>query len=374
MENFISLIQPFSANRTDANCPERILVEKPFGHDLVSARQLNSSLLKFFSEEQILRIDHYLGKEAVQNILFMRFANSFFEPVWNNRFISNIQITFSEEIGIGTRAGYFDQTGILRDVIQNHLLQVLCMVAMEPPLSHNPSDLHLEKKKVLKAIRKYSPAEVSSETVRAQYTAGSLNGQTAVGYLEEAGVKPLSQTETYSACRLFIDNWRWGGTPFYLRAGKRLDRNITEICVNFKPVPHSIFPMFAGKIEPNRLYIRIQPDEGITLQLNSKPPGMHLQVTDVGLRFSYENEFGSYRPDAYERLLLDALNGDSALFLSNSEIEESWKFIDPIIEGWHSFNQPVFTYSAGSFGPAEACELLKKHGHQWRPSTGEICS
>lgn len=373
MESFISLVKVFSDNRQDENCPERVLVEKPFGFDLKSAQELNSKLLEAFSERQILRIDHYLGKEAVQNILFMRFANIFFEPVWSNHFISNVQITFAESIGIGSRAGYFDQTGILRDVVQNHLLQVLCLVAMEPPLSHRPGDLHLEKSKVLKALRKLKPEEVASETVRAQYAAGQLDGKNLRSYLEEPGVKAGSTTDTYAACRLFIDNWRWGGVPFYLRAGKRLDRSITEICVNFKPVPHSIFSMFSGNVEPNRLYIRIQPDEGITMQVNSKPPGMKMQVADVGLRFSYEAEFGDYRPDAYERLLLDALHGDSSLFLSNIEIEESWKFIDPIINAWKSYNQPVHTYAAGSFGPVQACELLQKHGHRWRPSSGEIC-
>jgi len=373
MESFISLVRPFSAARTDQNCPERLLVEKPFGHNLASARELNARLLESFSEDQILRIDHYLGKEAVQNILFMRFANLFFEPVWNHRYISNIQISFGEEIGIGGRAGYFDQTGILRDVVQNHLLQVLGMIAMEPPLSHRPEDLHLEKNKVLKAIRKYRPEEIGAETVRAQYLPGMLKGEMVKGYSEENGVMVNSSTETFAACRLFIDNWRWGGVPFYLRAGKRLERNMTEIVVNFKPVPHSIFPNLAGSIEPNRLYIRIQPDEGITLQLNSKPPGMEMQVTDVGLKFSYEAEFGEYRPDAYERLLLDSLQGSSALFLSNSEIEESWKFIDPIIEGWQQFNQPMFTYQAGTHGPIEACQLLEKHGHRWRPSEGRCC-
>ncbi len=373
MESFISLIKPFSDTRTDHNCPERILVEKPFGSNLATARELNASLLKVFSEDQILRIDHYLGKEAVQNILYMRFANLFFEPVWNNRFISNVQISFSEEIGIGGRAGYFDQAGILRDVVQNHLLQVLSMVAMEPPLSHRPGDLHLEKNKVLKALRKYKPEDVASETVRAQYLPGMIKGEPVKGYVEEEGVRVSSKTETYAACRVFLDNWRWGGVPFFLRAGKRLERNMTEIVVNFKPVPHSIFPTLAGKIESNRLYIRIQPDEGITLQLNTKPPGMAMQVTDVGLKFSYDAEFGDYRPEAYERLLLDSLQGDSALFLSNSEIEESWKFIDPIIEGWQEFNQPMFSYPAGTAGPKEACDLIEKSGHHWRPSEGPCC-
>ncbi|PKL39462.1 MAG: glucose-6-phosphate dehydrogenase [Candidatus Riflebacteria bacterium HGW-Riflebacteria-1] len=365
MQSFISLIRPFSEANTDMHCPERILVEKPFGQNLASARELNQQLLESFKENQILRIDHYLGKEAVQNILFMRFANTFFEPVWNNHFIDNIQISFSENIGIGGRAEYFDQTGILRDVVQNHLLQVLSMVAMEPPLSHKPGDLHLEKNKVLKAIRKYRPEDIQAETIRAQYVAGEVDKKPVVGYLSEDGVRADSKTETYSACRVFVDNWRWGGVPFYLQAGKRLERNITEIVVSFKPLPYSIFKDFNGKIEANRLHIRIQPHEGIILKVNSKPPGMELQVSDVGMRFSYDNEFGDYRPDAYERLLLDALNGDSALFLSNSEIEESWKFIDPIIDAWHGGGQPMFTYKAGSQGPEEAGALLAKNGHYW---------
>lgn len=367
MQSFIDLIKPFSDKNAGTGCPARVLVEKPFGHDLASSVTLNNQLLSAFSEEQILRIDHYLGKEAVQNLLFMRFANIFFEPVWNNHFIDNVQISFSENIGINSRAGYFDQTGILRDVVQNHLLQVLCMVAMEPPLSNRPRDLHLEKNKVLKGIRRYSPEEVLRETVRAQYTA-STDGKMA-GYLEEANVPADSQTETYAACRLFIDNWRWSGVPFYLRAGKRLERSLTEICISFKALPHSIFRDLDQNIMPNRLFIRIQPDEGITMRLNSKPPGMHMKVSDVGLNFSYQEEFGSYRPDAYERLLLDALKADSSLFLSNSEIEESWKFIDPIISAWQADNaQPICSYPAGSSGPAEACQLLEKHGHHWHPS------
>lgn len=374
MDSFIKLIKPFSEKNKDSGCPARILVEKPFGHNLASSQKLNSLLLEAFSEDQILRIDHYLGKEAVQNILFMRFANIFFEPVWSNKFIDNIQISFSESIGIGKRAGYFDETGILRDVLQNHLLQVLCMVAMEPPLSNRPGDIHIEKNKVLKAIRKYSPAEVADETVRAQYVHGDTPAEQLKGYLEEEGVESSSKTETYAACRLFIDNWRWGGIPFYLRAGKRLDKSLTEICVTFKALPHSIFKDITSSLTPNRLYIRIQPDEGINLMFNSKPPGMKIGVTDVGLKFSYETEFGSYRPDAYERLLLDSLKGDSSLFLSNSEIEEAWKFIDPITNAWSSsISQPVCIYKAGSSGPSEACELLAKHGHSWVPSVGKAC-
>ena len=363
MASFIKLIKPFSEKNADSGCPARILVEKPFGHDLESSIALNGQMLKNFREDQILRIDHYLGKEAVQNLLYMRFANIFFEPLWNNKFIDNVQISFSENIGIGTRAGYFDQTGILRDVVQNHLLQVLCMVAMEPPISSRPGDLHLEKNKVLKALRRYTPEQVAAETVRAQYTAH--NG--LLGYLEEKGVKPDSNTETFAACRVFIDNWRWSGVPFYLQAGKRLESSYTEICISFRPIPHSIFKDLKQSIPANRLFIRIQPDEGITIKLNSKPPGMKMQLSDVNFKFSYETEFGSYRPDAYERLLLDALRADSSLFLSNAEIEESWKFIDPISQGWQSPSaQPMFFYPAGSNGPKEACKLLKLHGHSWQ--------
>ncbi|MFZ5951914.1 MAG: glucose-6-phosphate dehydrogenase [Candidatus Rifleibacteriota bacterium] len=367
MESFIKLIKPFSDNNLNSQCPIRVLVEKPFGHNLESSIELNKRLLETFREDQILRIDHYLGKEAVQNILFMRFANIFFEPVWNNHFIDNVQISFAEKIGIGSRAGYFDQTGILRDVVQNHLLQVLCMVAMEPPLSNRPADLHLEKNKVLKAIRRYSADEVANETVRGQYVADP--DKSIAGYLQEAGVRPDSKTETFAAARLFIENWRWSGVPFYLRAGKRLSKSLTEICISFKALPHSIFKDLGSEITPNRLFIRIQPDEGITMKLNSKPPGMHMKVTDVGLKFSYEAEFGSYRPDAYERLLLDALKADSSLFLSSNEIAEAWKFIDPIIDAWHSTGaQPMFVYKANSAGPQEADDLLAKHGHRWYPS------
>lgn len=374
MPDFIPLVKPFSEANKGTNCPVRILVEKPFGSDLESAKELNNLLLQSFSEDQILRIDHYLGKEAVQNILFMRFANTFFEPVWNNLYIENVQISFSEKIGIGTRGSFFDNTGILRDVVQNHLLQVLTMVAMEPPLTSKPSDLHLEKTKVLEAIKKYKPEEVPLETVRARYVSGKVAGKSVPAYLEENGVAKESNSETFAACRLFINNWRWAGVPFYLRAGKRLEKSMTEICITFKQLPHSIFTELTEKIVENRLFIRVQPDEGITLQLNSKPPGMKMGVTDVALKFSYEEEFGSYRPDAYERLLLDALKADSALFINNSEIEAAWKFIDPIINSWKSSDaQPMCEYAAGTQGPKEACELLAKNGHEWLFSEGEEC-
>jgi glucose-6-phosphate 1-dehydrogenase len=367
MESFISLIKPFSEKNKNTGCPVRILVEKPFGHDLQSSIAFNQKLLGNFSENQIFRIDHYLGKEAVQNLLFMRFANTFFEPVWNNQFVDNVQISFSEEIGIGARANYFDATGILCDVVQNHLLQVLSMVAMEPPISSEPQNIHIEKNKVLKAIRKFKTEEVLQNTVRAQYTGNKDSSVNS--YLEEAGVKKNSKTETFAACRLFIDNWRWHGVPFYLRAGKRLEKNRTEICICFKELPHSIFKEIGSALAANRLYIRIQPDESITLKLNTKTPGMDMKMANVNLRFSYETEFGSYRPDAYERLLLDALKGNSALFLSNSEIEEAWKFIDPIIEVWKKEDsQPVHTYEAGSNGPQAAFDLLERHGHRWLPS------
>ncbi|GAB4273501.1 MAG: glucose-6-phosphate dehydrogenase [Candidatus Rifleibacteriota bacterium] len=372
MHKFIELIKPFSEKNKGSGCPVRILVEKPFGHNLQTAIELNNRLLASFSEEQILRIDHYLGKEAVQNILFMRFANIFFEPLWNNQYIDNVQISFAESIGIGNRAEYFDKTGILRDVVQNHLLQVLCLVAMEPPLSNRPEHIRIEKTKVLKAIRKYSVDQVPEEVIRARYISSTIKNVKVNSYLEESGVASNSSTETYAACRLLVDNWRWSGVPFYLRAGKRLDKNLTEICINFKRLPHSIFSDQSPTILANRLYIRIQPNEGITIKINSKPPGMDLRVTDVELKFSYEEEFGSYRPDAYERLLQDSLQGNSALFISSQEIEEAWKIIDPIIEAWKTNKSiPIHEYPAGSEGPIEALELLAKHGHCWFPSVGK---
>ncbi|MGM0601261.1 MAG: glucose-6-phosphate dehydrogenase [Candidatus Rifleibacteriota bacterium] len=366
MGKFIELIKPFTLANQNKACPVRVLIEKPFGSNLKTAKELNRQLLEVFDEDQIFRIDHYLGKEAVQNILFMRFANIFFEPVWNNKFVDNVQITFAEKIGIDSRAAYFDKIGILRDVVQNHLLQVLCLVALEPPLSNETCNLYFEKNKVLKALRKIKPEQVTTETVRAQYTGNIIEKNKINGYFEEEDIPGDSTTETYAACRLFIDNWRWSGVPFYLRAGKRLAKKTTEICVNFKTLPHSIFKDIEAEIAGNRLIIKIQPDEGITLKVNSKPPGMEPSLKDVDLHFSYESEFGSYRPDAYERLLLDALRGNSALFLRNSEIEESWKFIDPIIESWQSNNsQPVYKYKAGTMGPSQADELLARHGHKW---------
>jgi glucose-6-phosphate 1-dehydrogenase len=369
--NYIDFTKPLI--RENKNL-DRIIVEKPFGNNLETSKKLNQKLLSVFANEDILRIDHYLGKEAVQNILFLRFANTFFEPVWNNRFIENIQISFSEKIGIGTRAGYFEGVGILRDVVQNHLLQVLCLVAMEAPLSHQYKDIHLEKRKILKALRPIPVSQVAQETVRAQYEASTIDGKPIKSYIEENNIPNSSRTETYAAFRAYIDTWRWSGVPFYLRAGKRLANNMTEICVNFKPVSHNIFKSLKGSMDSNRLYIRIQPDEGITLQLNSKPPGMNLKVKDVGLKFSYEDTFGSFRPDAYERLLLDALSGNSNLFIDNDEIEHAWKFIDPIVEAWYEHNtQPMEKYPAGSHGPGAACKLLGKLDHQWSPSKGRGC-
>lgn len=366
MGKFIELIKPFTLSNQDKACPVRVLIEKPFGSNLETAKELNHQFLEVFDEDQILRIDHYLGKEAVQNILFLRFANVFFEPVWNNKFIDNVQITFAEKIGIENRATYFDKIGILRDVLQNHLLQVLCLVAMEPPLTNETCNLYLEKNKVLKAIRKMKPEQVATETVRAQYTGNTVDNKSLKGYLQEKDVPENSSCETYAACRLFIDNWRWSGVPFYLRAGKRMAKKTTEICINFKTLPHSIFKDINTDIAANRLIIKIQPNEGISLKVNSMPPGMNPSLRDVDLHFSYENEFGSYRPDAYERLLLDALRANSSLFLRNSEIEESWKFVDPIIESWQSpDSQSVYKYKAGTMGPKEADELLARHGHKW---------
>jgi len=365
---FLKAIAPL-LNKTDniTHCPTLLLVEKPFGYDLSSARELNNKILDVAREDQIFRIDHYLGKEAVQNILVMRFANIFFEPVWNRQFVDHVQISFAEEIGVESRAGYFDRAGILRDVIQNHLLQVLCLTAMEPPISHGPENIKIEKKKILSAITPIKPEQTHKFTLRAQYCGGRKNEKKIPGYLEEAGVPAGSTTETYAAMKVFIDNWRWAGVPFYLRAGKRLTTSLTEIAVFFKSVPGSIFPPSAGICEPNVLLIRVQPHEGIHLIVNSKIPGMNLLFSAVDMNFSYEQSFTDYKPDAYERLLVDALHGDPSLFLENDEIDAAWAFIDPIFEGWSDMKMnPLNKYAAGTDGPIEAKKMLEADGKSWR--------
>ena len=346
-----------------------VVFEKPFGHNLASAKELNLSLREHLAEEQIYRIDHYLGKETVQNILVFRFANGIFEPLWNHKYIDHIQISVCEDIGVGSRAGYFDQSGILRDIVQNHLLQMLALLCIEPPISlNNPESIRDEKVKVLKSLRRLTPEQVATKTVRAQYAAGSVNGTVVPGYLEESGVAANSKTETFAAMTLEIDNWRWAGVPIYIRAGKRLPRRITELTVHFKNVPHSLF---RGKnsvsIEQNVLSIQVQPQEGIQLRVNSKPPGPRVDVRPVDMDFRYNQSFGIPSPEAYERLLLDAMKGDPTLFTRDDEIEEAWDFLEPVFAAWTSPDSPtLYTYPAGTWGPQSAASLLRIGGHRWR--------
>ena len=344
----------------------RVIVEKPFGHDLVSARALNDQVSAAFRERQVFRIDHYLGKETVQNILVMRFANGIFEPLWNERYIDHVQITVAESIGVEGRGGYFEEAGIIRDMIQNHLLQVLTLVAMEPPSSLSADAVRDEKVKVLRAIHSLSLDEVRRNTVRGQYTRAFAAGKEVPGYREEDGVLKDSQTETFAAVKLHIENWRWGGTPFFLRSGKRLPRRVTEVAIHFKRPPHRLFNS-AGleHLDSNILLIRIQPDEGISMRFGSKVPGPDYKIRDVRMDFRYGTTFGGSSADSYERLLLDAMVGDSTLFARRDEVEEAWRIVDSITSNWQTGAVTPLPYEAGSWGP-EAAETLLGRGRVWR--------
>lgn len=344
----------------------RLVVEKPFGHDLESARVLNSELRANFNEKQIFRIDHYLGKEIVQNILVFRFANGIFEPLWNRKYIDHIQISVCETVGAGHRAGYFDQTGIMRDIVQNHLLQMLSLLCIEPPNSlFDANSIRDEKVKVLQAISRYKIHEVDEKTVRARYARGRLGGEEVPGYLEAEGVKNNSLTETYIAMRLEIDNWRWSGIPIYVRAGKRLPKRITEITIYFNRPPRSMFG--SKKMGHNVLSIQVQPDEGISLKIGLKPPGPKMSVKPVEMDFTYHSSFDVASPDAYERLLLDAMRGDATLFTRDDEIEQAWDLLSPVFDSWKSSDHPnVYDYEAGTWGPVEAQEMLLREGRTWK--------
>lgn len=361
----IGLIEdPGSGNRATS-----VVVEKPFGHDLASARELNHLIRQSLAEEQIYRIDHYLGKETVQNILVFRFANGIFEPLWNRRYIDHIEISVCEDIGIGTRAAYFDQSGILRDIVQNHVLQMLALLCIEPPISLSDADgIRDEKAKVLRSIRRIGPEDVAKKTVRAQYTKGFVNGEAVPGYLEEKDVAATSKTDSYVALQLEIDNWRWNGVPIYIRAGKRLAKRITEITIFFTKAPSSLFRgRQIGEIEHNTLSIQVQPKEGISLRVASKAPGPRMRVRPVEMDFTYDDSFGVASPEAYERLLLDVMKGDPTLFTRNDEIEESWDLLMPVFDLWDSPSAPpVYQYEAGSWGPSAAADLLRPAGHRWR--------
>ncbi|MFE6721063.1 glucose-6-phosphate dehydrogenase [Streptomyces albidoflavus] len=351
-----------------ADAPEgswrRAVIEKPFGHDLASARELNEIVHEVFAPDQVFRIDHYLGKETVQNILALRFANTMFEPLWNRSYVDHVQITMAEDIGIGGRAGYYDGIGAARDVIQNHLLQLMALTAMEEPASFEANALVAEKAKVLGAVR--LPDDLGKDTVRAQYSAGWQGGEKAVGYLEEEGINPRSTTDTYAAVKLEVDNRRWAGVPFYLRTGKRLGRRVTEIAVVFQRAPHSPFDTTTTEeLGHNALVIRVQPDEGVTVRFGSKVPGTSMEVRDVSMDFAYGESFTESSPEAYERLILDVLLGDSNLFPRTEEVELSWRILDPIEEYWDTHGKPA-QYPAGSWGPKEADEMLARDGRSWR--------
>ncbi|MGZ6833738.1 MAG: glucose-6-phosphate dehydrogenase [Mycobacteriaceae bacterium] len=342
----------------------RVVIEKPFGHDLQSARELNTVVNEVFPEDSVFRIDHYLGKETVQNILALRFANQLFDPIWNSHYVDHVQITMAEDIGVGGRAGYFDGIGAARDVIQNHLLQLLAFIAMEEPVSFEPHELQAEKVKVLSAIRLAQPLDET--TARGQYAGGWQGGQQVIGLLEESGFAKDSTTETFAAITLDVDTRRWAGVPFYLRTGKRLGRRVTEIAVVFKRAPHLPFDAtMTEELGQNALVIRVQPDEGITMRFGSKVPGSGMEVRDVSMDFSYGQAFTESSPEAYERLILDVLLGEPSLFPVNAEVELSWRILDPVIEHWAASGKPE-PYHAGTWGPDSAHEMMARTGRTWR--------
>ncbi len=342
----------------------RVVIEKPFGHDLESAQALNKVVNNVFPEQQVFRIDHYLGKETVQNILALRFANEMFEPIWNNHYVDHVQITMAEDIGLGGRGGYYDGIGAARDVIQNHLLQLLALTAMEEPVSFHPHEVKAEKIKVLSATKLAEPLDLS--TSRGQYTAGWQGGEKVVGLLEEEGFSKTSTTETFAAITLDVDTRRWAGVPFYLRTGKRLGRRVTELALVFKRAPHLPFDAtMTEDLGKNALVIRVQPDEGITLRFGSKVPGSAMEVRDVNMDFSYGSAFAEDSPEAYERLILDVLLGEPSLFPVNEEVELSWEILDPALDCWATHGKPD-PYESGGWGPESAFEMLRRSGREWR--------
>ncbi len=342
----------------------RVVIEKPFGHDLKSAQELNAVVNSVFPEDSVFRIDHYLGKETVQNILALRFANELYEPIWNNNYVDSVQITMAEDIGLGGRGGYYDGVGAARDVIQNHLLQLLALTAMDEPLNFGPSDLQAEKIKVLSAIRPMEPLDPT--TARGQYAAGWQGSEKVVGLLDEEGFSKESTTETYAAITLEIDNRRWAGVPFFLRTGKRLGRRVTEIALIFKQAPHLPFDKtMTEELGKNALVIRVQPDEGITTRFGSKVPGSAMEVRDVNMDFSYGSAFAEDSPEAYERLILDVLLGEPSLFPVNREVELSWQILDPVLDNWAEQGKPD-SYESGTWGPASADEMIHRMGREWR--------
>ena len=343
----------------------RVVIEKPLGKSGESAHALNEQVGKVFKEPQIYRIDHYLGKETVQNLMALRFANALFEPVWNSGHVDHVQITVAETLGVEGRAGYYDTAGALRDMVQNHMLQLLCLVAMEPPTSTQADALRDEKLKVLKSLKPITAEAVPNATVRGQYRAGAANGEAVKGYLEELGSN-TSKTETFVALKAEINNWRWAGVPFYLRTGKRLPIRVSEIVVTFKPIPHSVFDGQAGPIAPNRLVIRLQPDEGVKLWLMIKDPGPGgMRLSNVPLDMSFADAFNVRNPDAYERLIMDVVRGNQALFMRRDEVEAAWAWIDPVLDAWSASSETPKPYTAGTWGPSSAVALIERDGRTW---------
>jgi len=350
----------------------RLVIEKPFGYDLPSAEKLNAEIRQVFPEESIYRIDHYLGKEMVQNIEVIRFTNAFFEPIWNNRYISNIQITLSETVGVEERGGYYDTAGALRDMGQNHMLQMVTMMAMEPPSVLHPEAVRDEKVKVLKSMRLYKDAEdVRRNVVRGQYVAGESNGKALRGYLEEEKVPADSTTETYFAAKIFVDNFRWAGVPFYVRTGKRLPAKATEVVVEFRNVPQNVYLASKHTLQPNLLVFRVNPMEGVYIKFNAKAPGSEERIVPVAMDFCQSTGVGINTPEAYERLIHDAVRGDSTYFTRWDEVAAAWRFVDVIAKAWSESKEDLQTYPAGTWGPVGAAELLEREGHRWWPVNGQ---
>jgi glucose-6-phosphate 1-dehydrogenase len=362
----------FKRDNPDSKIWHRIIIEKPFGRDLKSAKHLNDLLHKYFGEEQVFRIDHYLGKETVQNLMVLRFANSVFEPIWNYKYIDHVQMTVAEELGVGTRGGYYNQSGAVRDMVQNHMFQLMSLIAMEPPAALDAISIRDEKVKVFKSIRPIRPALVEEYTVRGQYGAGEANGQKTAGYRKEKDVPADSKTETFAAGKLFIDNWRWSGTPFYLRTGKFLEEKLSEVVVRFRSPPLTLFQkQCESHVYPNDLVIRVQPEEGISWRLNGKVPGGAMSIKPVALDMLYKTTFHTEPPEAYERLIFDAMTGDQTLFIRGDEAEAAWAVIDPIEQGWAASKNPPEEYAPGSWGPKRGMDLIEKDGRRWLHANGD---
>jgi len=349
-----------------ATANSRVVLEKPLGRDLASAKQINFEVGKVFAESQIYRIDHYLGKETVQNLLALRFGNILFEPLWRREWISDVQITIAEKIGVGNRMGYYDTSGALRDMLQNHLLQLLCIVAMEPPTSIAPDAVRDAKLQVLRSLKRFTPTTLAQNIVRGQYRAGHVDGQPVPSYRDEPDAPAQSSTETFVALKAEIDTWRWAGVPFYLRTGKRMADRLAEIVVRFKPIPHSIFNQPTSSFQPNSLVIRLQPDEGLSLNLMAKTPGDSMRLKQAELELDFREQFKAPRMEAYERLLLDVLRGQLTLFMRGDELEAAWDWVEPILNHWEQDDSSPAPYSSGTWGPAASSALIGRDGLQWR--------